>query len=310
MSVILAQSPPTRISWGPLSATMVADSLNPAGVRLSTLEVVLPRFLLAEANTHRMLSRNAESSRSKGADRIRKEPLFTPLMRAENKKMRADEILDTEDKARSAWEEAAKSAAAWSETLSALGVHHSIPNRLLEPFRTVRWLVSFTESANFLSLRFSPEAEPHFQAVAALIILALRQHSPVQAKFGDWHAPYLRPDEASALGITTAIHVSVARCARLTVGRELSVLTRGEVDKELGLYERLLENRHMSPFEHVAQAENDTNLVAGDGNFRGWYQWRKTIDEENLDGAFDPLSVSDQVLETIVPGWTEEKVQL
>ena len=36
-------------------AKVVADSVSPAGVRLTTLEVTMPRIVLAEFNTHRML---------------------------------------------------------------------------------------------------------------------------------------------------------------------------------------------------------------------------------------------------------------
>lgn len=46
------------------SARMLADSVSEEGVRLSTLEVVIPRFVLAEMNTHRVLSRNSASSRA------------------------------------------------------------------------------------------------------------------------------------------------------------------------------------------------------------------------------------------------------
>ena len=40
------------------SARVLLDSVSPAGVRLTTLEVTFPRFVLAEFNTHRVMSRN------------------------------------------------------------------------------------------------------------------------------------------------------------------------------------------------------------------------------------------------------------
>jgi hypothetical protein len=46
------------------STKILADSISPDGVRLTTLEVVMPRIVLAEFNTHRMLSRNSASSRA------------------------------------------------------------------------------------------------------------------------------------------------------------------------------------------------------------------------------------------------------
>ena len=39
-----------------ISAKVVADSLSPKGNRLTTLEVVMPRYILAEGKTHRILS--------------------------------------------------------------------------------------------------------------------------------------------------------------------------------------------------------------------------------------------------------------
>jgi hypothetical protein len=279
---------------------MVADSLNPVGVRLSTLEVVLPRFLLAEANTHRMLSRNAESGRAKSIQRVLAEPVFTPIFTSENRTMKAGDPLEAPGELERFWATVAEFGNEWAKRLALANVHHSITNRLLEPFRTVKWLVSFTESANFLALRFSPEAEPHFQAIAALIILALREHTPVQANEGDWHIPYLRESELSQSLDKVLIPVSVARCARVSYGADL---TKGTVDKDLELYDRLLANRHMSPFEHVAQATSDDLLVLADGNFRGWSQYRKAIDGENKAGAFDTASVSEQVLEAVIPGW-------
>lgn len=46
------------------SAKVIADSVSPTGKRLTTLEVVFPRMILSEFNTHRMLSKNSASSRA------------------------------------------------------------------------------------------------------------------------------------------------------------------------------------------------------------------------------------------------------
>ena len=45
-------------------AKVLADSVSPAGQRLTTLEATFPRFILAEFNTHRVFSRNSASSRA------------------------------------------------------------------------------------------------------------------------------------------------------------------------------------------------------------------------------------------------------
>src|SRR4051812_49876733 len=51
-------------------AKVLADSVSPAGQRLTTLEATFPRFNLAEFNTHRVFSRNSASSRAIPVARI------------------------------------------------------------------------------------------------------------------------------------------------------------------------------------------------------------------------------------------------
>ncbi len=45
-------------------AKIILDSVTAHGERLTTFEVVFPRIILAEVNTHRQLSRNSASSRA------------------------------------------------------------------------------------------------------------------------------------------------------------------------------------------------------------------------------------------------------
>ena len=47
-----------------ITARILADSISPNGVRMTTMEIEYPRFILAELNTHRMLSKNSASSRA------------------------------------------------------------------------------------------------------------------------------------------------------------------------------------------------------------------------------------------------------
>ena len=46
------------------TATIIADSVNPEGQRITTLQLRYPRFIHAEFMTHRVFSRNASSSRA------------------------------------------------------------------------------------------------------------------------------------------------------------------------------------------------------------------------------------------------------
>jgi thymidylate synthase ThyX len=59
---------------------VIADSISPYGHRLTTFEVVMHRFVLAEFNTHRVFSRNSASSRAiplaKQLDRVLNDPAY------------------------------------------------------------------------------------------------------------------------------------------------------------------------------------------------------------------------------------------
>ena len=46
------------------ASRILADSVSPAGDRITTFEVTFPRLVLAEFNTHRVFSRNSASSRA------------------------------------------------------------------------------------------------------------------------------------------------------------------------------------------------------------------------------------------------------
>jgi hypothetical protein len=65
-----------------INAKIVADSLSIHGDRLTTLLITFPRFILAEVNTHRMLSKNTSSSRAipfeKMIQSVEKDP-FIPI---------------------------------------------------------------------------------------------------------------------------------------------------------------------------------------------------------------------------------------
>lgn len=65
-----------------ISAEVVADSLDSRGNRLTSLLITFPRIILAEINTHRMLSKNTSSSRAipfnKMVESVQNDP-FVPI---------------------------------------------------------------------------------------------------------------------------------------------------------------------------------------------------------------------------------------
>jgi len=73
-----------------------------------------------------------------------------------------------------------------------------------------------------------------------------------------------------------ALMIRVAHCARVSY---LNFEGKDDYEADIKLYNTLLTSKHLSPFEHVAQALSSS---IWSGNFKGFLQHRKTIPEENL----------------------------
>jgi thymidylate synthase ThyX len=268
-----------------ISAVVILDSVSPAGKRLTTLELNMPRFVLAQFNTHRAFSRNAASSRAiptaQLIERVRANPFVPAEFGANQRGMQAGEALPTAEanEARIEWETAAEHAWKSAAALADYGVHKQWANRLLEPFLWVKVLVSATEWANFWRLRLHDDAQPEFQTLARAIFEAREGSEPMLLLEGEWHLPYLTNEEETEMRIEACQHYSVARCARLG-------LSDRKKDEEL--YQRLLTGSgfgHWSPFEHVATPRDDSlpfrdGTDPREGNYSGWIQYRKMFNNE------------------------------
>ena len=156
------------------SARVLLDSVSPLGVRLTTLEVTFPRFVLAEFNTHRMFSRNSASSRAiptaKLIERVEQDPVL-PLEWGRNKAgMSASDLLSAEEAeaAQRVWLRARDDAIARARELLDLKVHKQELNRILEPFLWHTVIVTATQWDNFFELRCSSNAQPEIRKAAML----------------------------------------------------------------------------------------------------------------------------------------------
>lgn len=259
------------------SARVLLDSISPAGIRLTTLEVTFPRFVLAEFNTHRVYSRNSASSRavptSKLLEKVENDPVF-PLEWGRNKAgMSAEDVLDAADEevARHVWLSARDAAVEHARRLMDLKVHKQELNRILEPFLWHTVIVTSTEWDNFFKLRCAPAAQPEIREAAVRMRAALAASTPRPVAHGDWHLPLVQDDER-ALDIEAQKKISAARCARVSY---LTHAGTREIEKDLELHDRLKHDRHLSPFEHVATPAADATFQA---NFRGWIQMRREIE--------------------------------
>lgn len=143
-----------------INAKIVADSVNEFKHRISTLEVVGPRIILAEFNTHRLFSRNSASSRaipfSKMVEAVETNPFIPIAWQKSHSGMQGNEyITDPFEIQRrvDAWLKARDAAVLQAKFLHEMGTTKQICNRLLEPFMYHKVLVTSTEFSNFFNLR-------------------------------------------------------------------------------------------------------------------------------------------------------------
>jgi thymidylate synthase ThyX len=273
-------------------AKVLTDSISPAGVRLTTMEVKYWRFIHAEIMTHRVFSRNAASSRAipvkKMIAAVRQDPAM-PIFWGKNQSgMSARTELDETAKelAVREWKALMHDALDTAERLSDsdIDLHKQLVNRILEPYAHITIILTSSQWQNFYLQRAHEDAQPEIQAIARLMQTAHEASTPTPLAMGEWHLPLIQPDERH-LDIELLKKISVARCARV------SYLTHDNVrsiDKDVELYERLMTggaNGHWSPTEHVATPIADPNEFSG--NFRGWHQFRKEFlnEDAELDGA-------------------------
>jgi hypothetical protein len=259
---------------------VIADSTSPSGTRLTTLEVRLHRFVLAELNTHRVFSRNSASSRAipinKQIERVLTDPALPIEYGSKRAGMQAGAPLEGEQlaDAQHVWLAARDHAVDAAQQLLALGVHKQVANRLLEPFLWHTVIVSATDWDGFWTQRCSPLAQPEIRLAAEAMRDAVLASTPVACRDGEWHLPYITDaDRTDARGaVETLRRVSAARCGRVSY---LTHDGRRDLDEDLALYERFLsaEPPHASPLEHVATPALDGSGRQV-GNLRGWMQLR------------------------------------
>lgn len=281
---------------------VIADSLNPLGIRLLTIQVRYWRAIHAELMTHRAFSRNASSSRAIPVETMLKQVWNDPAgplhwgINQPGMQARAEMVGWRRAMAGALWRGAAKAACTFAWGLMKLKAHKQVANRLLEPFQYISVIITATDWDNFFELRDHPDAQPEIQHLARQIKAAMAASYPKRIEDGDWHLPYIReedrkaairlcqegritrdmPSEEELLAVLRK--VSVARCARV------SYLThdgsRPNFKKDVELHDHLVVAKpiHASPAEHQAMA---TPTSCHFRNFRGWAQYRMDLEEAN-----------------------------
>lgn len=297
-----------------MEVKIVADSVSPEGLRITTYELEYPRFIHSELMTHRVFSRNAASSRAIPISKIIEQVFGNPAMPVYWGKnqagMQAKEELQGADKnlAVSLWKIAGEQAAKTAAAMSDLGVHKQIANRIMEPFVNIKVVVTATEFENFFWLRCHPDAQPEIQKLADLMYEARKDTVPVQLKAGDWHVPYYANGvwfDGYEDNLQDALAVSASCCAQVSY-RKLD----DSLEKAREIYKRLVEMKpvHASPFEHQATplakpkdiccqvwergvTHSDRNHWFWSGNLKGWVQHRQLIPDNVFTEEFHPKEI-------------------
>lgn len=163
-----------------IQAKVVADSANSKGDRVTSLVITFPRIILAEVNTHRMLSKCTASSRAipfhKMVETINRDPFIPIAWQKNHSGMQGTEYLTglDRDQCEFEWLTARDSAVEQSQQLNMINTTKQLANRLLEPFMWVTMLITGSQEGwnNFFKLRcpsYSWRGEGNFKSWKDLV---------------------------------------------------------------------------------------------------------------------------------------------
>jgi thymidylate synthase ThyX len=288
-----------------ISAKIIADSASSNGDRITTMQLVYPRFIHSEFMTHRVFSRNASSSRAipvfKIIQAIRETPALPVSWGKNQKGMQANEDVDydTRCRAEAVWLNGANEAINTAQALVDLGVHKQIANRVLEPYAHITVIVTATDWDNFFELRRHKDAQPEIHELADRMFEAMEESKPTvltEDGPGSWHAPYINMGDWAKIGAWGRVQfasqptqceadygdlqamtehhvllVSAARCARVSYLNHDG--TSPDLEKDIALANSLSESGHWSPFEHQACACS-RDCGSYHANFKGFWSQR------------------------------------
>lgn len=304
-----------------ISVKIVADSISPSGIRIITFELEYPRIIHSELMTHRLLSRNAMSSRAipikKMIEQVQQNPAM-PVKFGKNKPGMQDAgehsaQLGDGYSAEEWWKLAGLSASRFAAEFADAGYHKQIANRLLEPYQRMKTVVTATDWNNFFWLRVDQDADPTIYELAKAMKEASDNSIPDPLEPGQWHTPYVdhvygfediddkecavfegycvldEENKPVMLTLEEALAISASCCAQVSY----RVLNTSK-EKALDIYEKLVSGNkvHASPFEHQAtpmaeyrKIENSDYLTIGHINFpRDPSSWEEGITHVDRKG--------------------------
>lgn len=302
-----------------IEVKIIKDSYNEdLKSRLTTFELVYPRFIHGELMTHRMFSRNAASSRAIPIDKVIELLQTNPAMPVHWGKNQAGMQANTEinniEGAKLLWLAARDSAISHAIVMRDMGLHKQIVNRILEPYQLMKTIVTATEFNNWFWLRAHPDAQPEIKELAEKMLEIYEIYTPDELFEDEWHVPYVNTQRSIYTGelfyidendkyITAeeARMISASCCAQVSYRKN-----DGSLEKAHVVFDRLINSVpvHASPVEHIAtpvsfkmmldlcdsgiEIEGMTHVAVNgqpwSGNLRGWIQYRQLIDNNVREG--------------------------
>lgn len=302
-----------------IEVKIIKDSYNEdLKSRLTTFELVYPRFIHGELMTHRMFSRNAASSRAIPIDKVIELLQTNPAMPVHWGKnqtgMQANTEINNIEGAKLLWLAARDSAISHAIVMRDMGLHKQIVNRILEPYQLMKTIVTATEFNNWFWLRAHPDAQPEIKELAEKMLEIYEIYTPDELFEDEWHVPYVNTQRSIYTGelfyidendkyITAeeARMISASCCAQVSYRKN-----DGSLEKAHVVFDRLINSVpvHASPVEHIAtpvsfkmmldlcdsgiEIEGMTHVAVNgqpwSGNLRGWIQYRQLIDNNVREG--------------------------
>ena len=265
-------------------AKIVEDSINEKGDRLITYELQFWRPILAEVNTHKVLSKSAGSSRAiplkRRLKQVRENPAL-PIHWGSNQpgmQARAELTGARRWAAHRVWDFHRYVTIGCAMALDKIGLHKQVGNRLMEVYVWQKYLVSGTQWENFFRQRDHEDAQPEFAAVARCMNEARNSSEPKLLRAGEWHLPYVSEEERKSFSNEDLITFSMARCARTSFEKYDGGDPDWDADRRTA--ERLKTARppHFSPSEHQATPIYD--LLQDGKNYVGWQQYRDVMEKQ------------------------------
>lgn len=315
-----------------IKAEIILGSESPYGQKLVTWKLTFPRIVLAEFNTHRMISKNSASSRAIPfetlVERVKKDPFIPIKWLKEHKGMQGfEEFTEPKDTVilNAMWFKGRDEAVETATMLNHRGLSKQFVNRGLEPYMWHTVIATGTEWENFFALRAHPMAEIHIQDLAYKMLDEYNKYEFKKLEPGEWHIPFSELINENAIishlvnlgadnGVgqeeinLTKAEVSAAICAGISYGRVKPV---DDIADLLDLHDSLVlrpyegkrgirtitDPIHASPTEHQARCMSEEEYFT---HYRG----NVTAYDPTIDRAYNHLIVADTLEEEAGYGWS------